>query len=269
MIHLTNPPIKALIVDDEDLAREKIRFFLADVSDCLVIGECADGFQAVEAVCEELPDVIFLDIQMPEIDGFEVIRLIRDSLDDDTPMPLVVFTTAYDQYALRAFEANAADYLLKPFDYERFQAMFVRVQGQIRDRKARAAHDELLQQLSAYPTATSPQPVYQERFAFKTRGRIYFVHANDVDWIEADRNYALFHVGELTHILRATFAELEHLLNPADFLRIHRSAIIRKGCIEEITKRSDRLYSIVLKGGTTLDIGENYREDVFAVLGVS
>lgn len=267
-------PINALIVDDEDLAREKIRYFLSEAAEWRVMADCANGFRAVEAVCEAVPeavpDVIFLDIQMPELDGFETLRMIRDSLDEQALMPFVVFITAYDQYALKAFEAHAADYLLKPFDHERFHAMLARVSDHVRNRQAQRAyetvHEALLKEIAALKNPDKPR--YTERFAFKTRGRIYFVSAENVDWIEADRNYALFHVGSLTHILRSTFGDLAEQLDPAQFLRVHRSAIVRKNLIKEIAKRSDRSYEVVLQGGQTLDIGIAYRESVFAALGL-
>lgn len=263
---MTNP-ITVLIVDDEDLAREKIEFFLEDESQWRIQAMCENGFQAVEAVCEAVPDVIFLDIQMPELNGFETLRMIRDSLDEGATMPLLVFTTAYDQYALKAFEAHAADYLLKPFDYERFQEMLVFIKEQIRLRRAGQENRALVQKIARLQTASAPE--YTERFAFKTRGRIYFVGTEHIDWIESDRNYALFHVGDLTHIYRSTITELEQHLNPAQFLRIHRSAIVRKTFVSEIIPRSERSYEVVLKNGMTLDIGVLYKDSVFAGLGLT
>jgi two-component system LytT family response regulator len=263
---MTNP-ITVLIVDDEDLAREKIEFFLQDETDCRVQAMCENGFRAVEAVCEAVPEVIFLDIQMPELDGFETMQMIRDSLDDGTPMPLLVFTTAYDHYALKAFEAHATDYLLKPFDYERFQEMLAYVREQIRLRRAGQEHSILVQQAMNIRPANAPQ--YTERFAFKTRGRIYFISTEHIDWIEADKNYALFHVGDLTHVYRSTITELEHRLNPTEFLRIHRSTIVRKAFIKELIPRSERSYELVLHNSTTLDIGVHFKESVFAALGLA
>ncbi|MFY8001525.1 MAG: LytR/AlgR family response regulator transcription factor [Candidatus Kapaibacteriota bacterium] len=263
---MTKHLIKTLIVDDEDLAREKIRHFLGDDEECLVLADCANGYKAVESVCERLPDVIFLDIQMPELDGFETLRMIRDSLDEEAVMPLVVFITAFDHYALKAFEAHAVDYLLKPFDYERFQAMFARVKEQIRARQAHSSQESLLREIRELQSQRALK--YPVRYAFKTRGRIYFVDVEDVDWIEADRNYALFHVSGLTHVLRTAFGELAEQLDPVRFLRIHRSAIVRKSGIQEIRKRSERSYQIVLRNGKELDIGVGYRDSVFAALGL-
>jgi two-component system, LytTR family, response regulator len=256
-----------LIVDDEDLARQKIRHFLTEHPDCIIHAECANGFQAVEACCEALPDVIFLDVQMPELDGFETLRMIREAhgnQDNHASMPLVVFVTAYDHYALKAFEAHAADYLLKPFDYDRFEAMLRRVGERLHDQNARRAHEDLLAQLKSEREITS----YTERFAFKTRGRIYFVNVGEVDWIEADKNYALFHVANLAHVLRTTFGELEQMLDPNRFVRVHRSAIVPTANIKEIVKRSDRSYAVALHSGSVLDVGAGYRERVFAALGL-
>ncbi len=261
--------ISILIVDDEDLAREKIRHFCGEDHDCVIIGECSNGFQAVEALCHHVPDVVFLDIQMPELDGFETLRLIQDSLEDEATAPFVVFITAFDEYALKAFEAHAIDYLLKPYDFERFHAMLFRVKNYVRNRQTLNSHEHLLREISTLQQLQSI--AYSERFAFKTRGRIYFVESEHVNWIEADRNYALFHVGENTHVLRSTFHELEKRLNPAQFLRIHRSFIVRKDFVGSLTKRTDgseRLFEVVLKNGKILDIGEGYRDSVFAALGV-
>lgn len=259
-------PITAIIVDDEDLARQKIRHFLNDDVDCRILADCANGFKAVEAVCDQVPDVIFLDVQMPELDGFETLRMIRDSLDEGVQMPLVVFITAFDHYALKAFEAHATDYLLKPFDYERFYTMFAGIKHHIQTRKTLSEHEILRRELALLKSAQTS--VYTERFAFKTRGRIYFVNTEEVDWIEADRNYALFHVGNLTHIYRSTFGDLEQQLDPAVFLRVHRSAIVQKQHIQEISKRSERSYQVILKNGVALDIGVGYRENVFTAMGL-
>ncbi|MCU0428192.1 MAG: LytTR family DNA-binding domain-containing protein [Candidatus Kapabacteria bacterium] len=258
--------ITAIIVDDEDLARQKIRHFLSDDTDCVVLAECPNGFSAVEAVCETVPSVIFMDIQMPELNGFETLQMIRDSLDEGSRMPLVVFITAYDHYAMKAFEAHAVDYLLKPFDYERFHAMFQRIKEQLSAQNALREQDTLRQELALLKASSAGN--YTERFAFKTRGRIYFVNVEDIDWIEADRNYALFHVGEMIHVYRSTFGELEQQLNPAQFLRIHRSAIVRTTFINEILPRSERSYELVLKNGVTLDIGIHFKDSVFAALGL-
>jgi two-component system LytT family response regulator len=259
-------PITMLIVDDEDLAREKIEFFLEEEQDCRIQALCENGFQAVEAVSEAVPDVIFMDIQMPELNGFETLSMIRSSLDEGVAMPLLVFTTAYDHYALKAFEAHAADYLLKPFDYERFQEMLGYVREQMRHRRAGEENSLLQKKIVDLETASTPH--YTERFAFKTRGRIYFVNVQDVEWIESERNYALFHVGDLTHIYRSTITELEQKLDPAQFLRIHRSAIVRTSFIKEILPRSERSYELVLKNGVTLDIGVLFKDSVFAALGI-
>ncbi len=256
--------ITAIIVDDEDLARQKIRHFLSDETDCIIVAECPNGFSAVEAVCETVPSVIFIDIQMPELDGFETLRMIRDSLDEDSRMPLVVFITAYDHYAMKAFEAHAVDYLLKPFDYERFHAMFQRIKEQLSAQNALREQDTLRQELALLKASSAGN--YTERFAFKTRGRIYFVNVEDVDWIEADRNYALFHVGEIVHVYRSTFGELAQQLDPARFVRVHRSVIVQKARITKISKRSERLYQVFLSSGAALDIGSGFRESVFTAM---
>ncbi len=277
--------ITVLIVDDEDLSRKKIRRFLGDDVEFLVIGECENGFQAVESALEQIPDVLFLDVQMPEMDGFEALRMIRSSLktfsiDTETPapMPFVVFITAYDHYALEAFREHAVDYLLKPFDYKRFQAMLLHLKGQIANVQARAENKRLVELLEERDAQQIPPAPYSERFVFRTRGRMVVVKAEEVVWIEADKNYALFHVQnadktashqETVHVLRETLAELEAKLNPKFFVRVHRSALVRISCIASLQKRTERDYDVLLNDGTRMECGRNYVERVVGVMGDS
>jgi two-component system LytT family response regulator len=276
--------ITALIVDDEDLSRKKIRRFLSNDVVFWVIGECENGFQAVESALEQMPDVLFLDVQMPEMDGFEALRMIRSSLqtlsiDTETsvPMPFVVFITAYDHYALEAFREHAVDYLLKPFDFKRFQAMLLHLKGQIANAQARAENKRIVELLEERDAQQFPPAPYLERFVFRTRGRMAVVKAEEVLWIEADRNYALFHVQnadnnashqDTIHVLRETLAQLEEKLNPKHFVRVHRSALVRISCIASLQKRTERDYDVLLKDGTRMECGRNYVERVTKVLEV-
>lgn len=276
--------ITALIVDDEDLSRKKIRRFLGNDAGFWVIGECENGFQAVESALEQMPDVLFLDVQMPEMDGFEALRMIRSSLqtlsierETPAPMPFVVFITAYDHYALEAFREHAVDYLLKPFDSKRFQAMLLHLKGQIANAQARAENKRLVELLEERDAQQFPPAPYLERFVFRTRGRMVVVKADEVVWIEADKNYALFHVQnadnnashqETIHVLRETLAELEEKLNPKHFVRVHRSAMVRISCIASLQKRTERDYDVLLKNGTRLECGRNYVERVTKALEV-
>lgn len=280
----TQKPITTLIVDDEDLARQKIRRFLSDDEAFRVIGECENGFQAVESALEQMPDVLFLDVQMPEMNGFEALRMIRSSLktqpantESSVPMPFVVFITAYDYYALQAFREHAADYLLKPFDHKRFQSMLAHLKGQIANAQAREENKRLVELLEERNAEHFPSSPYLDHFVFRTRGRVYFVKAEDIGWIEADKNYALFHVQngdttapnqEAVHVLRETLAELEEKLNPEHFVRVHRSAIVRISCIASIQRRTERDYEVLLHDGNRIECGRKYVEKIAKVIGM-
>jgi two-component system, LytTR family, response regulator len=279
----TQKTITTLIVDDEDLARKKIRRFVSDDEAFRVIGECENGFQAVESALEQMPDVLFLDVQMPEMDGFEALRMIRSSLktlqantESPVTMPFVVFITAYDHYALEAFREHAADYLLKPFDYKRFQAMLTHLKEQIANTQARAENKRLVELLAERDAEHFPSSHYSDHFVFRTRGRVYFVKAEDVEWIEADKNYVLVHVQsgfttapnqEAVHVLRETLAELEARLNPEYFVRVHRSAIVRISCIASIQRRTERDYDVLLYDGNRIECGRKYVKKIAEVIG--
>lgn len=278
----THKPITTLIVDDEDLARKKIRHFLSDDAAFTVIGECENGFQAVESALEQMPDVLFLDVQMPEMDGFEALRMIRSSLktltastESPVTMPFVVFITAFDHYALQAFREHAADYLLKPFDYKRFQSMLAHLKGQIANAQARVENKRLVELLEERDAEHFPSSLYSDHFVFRTRGRVYFVKAENVEWIEADKNYVLVHVqrdfttapNQAAHVLRETLAELEEKLNPEHFVRVHRSAIVRISCIASIQRRTERDYDVLLHDGNRIECGRKYVKKIAEVIG--
>jgi two-component system LytT family response regulator len=228
-------PIRTLIVDDEPLAREGLRLLLGDDEEVEVIGECASGREAVQAIQKLHPDLVFLDVQMPELDGFQVIA----SLPPDD-LPAVVFVTAYDRYALRAFEVHALDYLLKPFDDERFQ-----------DALKRAKRHLGLQRVSE---------VGQRRLAVKDVGRVVFLNVAEIDWIEAADYYVQLHAGKQSYLHRESMQSLEARLDPSQFLRIHRSAIVNVRGVKEVRHQGRRDIVVVLACGATLKVARSHRE---------
>ena len=210
-------PLTTLIVDDEPLARDGLRVLLSRDPEVSTICEARDGREAVAAIRESKPDLVFLDVQMPEMDGFEVVRKISAE-----HMPQVVFVTAHDQYAIQAFEINALDYLLKPVIEERFVKALVRAKGWIR---ANLEADSNRQIIGLLETIASPRS-YVKRLAVRSGGKTAFVDVEDVDWIEAAENYVELHVGRVSHLLHITMSTLEKSLDPEIFLRIHRSIIV-------------------------------------------
>ena len=251
--------IRALIVDDEPLAREGIRMRLKQAPDIEVIGECGNGREAVTSIRRDLPDLVFLDIQMPRLDGFGVIEAIGVK-----QMPQVIFVTAYDEHALRAFEVSALDYLLKPVDGARFFEALERARNRLRGHNLEAL-SERLQQMMAELKA---ERKYLERLSIKSgkAGRIVFLAIDEIDWIEAADNYVQVHAGRASHLLHATLSSLERKLDPAKFLRIHRSTIINLGRIKELHPLFHGEYQLVLKDGTQLTSGRGYRENLQKLL---
>jgi two-component system LytT family response regulator len=242
------PNFKVLIVDDERLSRRRVRRLLSLEPDCEVSGECANGAEAVTSLKQARPDIIFLDVQMPEMDGFEVARAMADA------KPLVIFTSAYDEYALRAFEVQAFDYLLKPFDGRRFRESLQRA-------KIRVEIDRSGQQDRRPAAAEQPMPrVAPDRIAVRNSGRVVFIKLTDIDWIEAADNYVCLHCGRETHVVRETMNELEARLDPAQFLRVHRSSIVNLDRVRELQPWFRGDYRVVLRDGTQLTLTKNHRE---------
>ena len=231
--------IRALIVDDEALARERVRTLLAAAPDVVVIGECTGGRDAVEAVLAHRPDLVFLDVQMPDLDGFAVLEAVGE---DD--LSAVVFVTAYDEYALRAFEVHALDYLLKPLEPERFARMLARVRERLGDGGDRRLRD-LLDALARRET-----PI--ERLVIRTRDRVSFLKPGEIDWIEADGKHVRLHVGRETHVVRQQLGRLERRLAPHGFVRVHRSAIVNVDRIQHLEPWFHGEYVVLLKDGTKL-----------------
>jgi two-component system LytT family response regulator len=238
--------LRTLIVDDEPLARERVRMMLGMHDDVAVIGEYGDGQQAIDAIRHEHPDLVFLDVQMPGVDGFGVLRALEGEI-----MPYVIFVTAYDQYALQAFEVHALDYVLKPFNAERFS------QALQRARTAIARHEESestvdkdrLRSLVASLTAEQRE---KQRIVVKSSGRVFFVKVDDIDWIEAEGNYVRLHMGAQSHLLRETMKGMESVLDVSQFIRIHRSTIVNADRIRELQPLFHGEYAVILRDGTRL-----------------
>jgi two-component system LytT family response regulator len=242
---------RTLIIDDEALARDRLRQLLQKEPEIEIIGECADGRQAVETIQKELPDLVFLDIQMPELDGFAVL----EALDMD-PMPVIVFVTAYDKFALKAFEVHAVDYLLKPFDRERFQAALTHALEQVKRR----SEPELGQRQAAALAELKPPAKMPERLPVKSSGRVVFVRVEDIDWVEAAHNYIVLHVGKESHLLRETMNSFEGRLAPEKFVRISRSTIVNIDRIKELQPLFYGEYTVTLQNGTRLTLSRRYRD---------
>jgi two-component system LytT family response regulator len=243
--------IRVLIVDDEPLARKRVRRFLAEESDVTVIDECWTGREAIEAIDKKSPDLLFLDIQMPEIGGFEVLQSVSVER-----VPFVIFITAYDQHALKAFEVHALDYLLKPFTQDRFQKALARARMQL----AKSGPHECDPGLTALIHKLQAERVYLTRFMIKSSNRVVFVKANEVDWIESAANYALLHVGDKTHLVRETMQALEIKLCPRTFQRISRSAIINLERVKELQPLGKGQYVIILTNGKQLTMTRGIRD---------
>jgi two-component system LytT family response regulator len=250
--------IRTLIVDDEPLARQRLRHLLEADPDIAIVGECGDGQQAVADLQALRPELVFLDVQMPVLDGFGVLQALSG-----TPSPVVIFVTAHDRYALKAFEVHALDYLLKPFDKSRFGMALERAKIQVRQGNA-VAVNERLQELLQTVHGRSHAP---ERLLIKSDGRIYFVRVEDIDWIEAAGNYVRLHVGKEDHLLREALSALERKLDPARFVRIHRSTIVNLERIRELQPAFHGDFVIILRDGTELTLSRGCREKLEESLG--
>ena len=255
--------IRTLIVDDEPLARERLRKLLENEPDIEIVGEAADGAEALAAAQKDHPDLIFLDVQMPELDGFGVIEGLEGE-----GMPAVVFVTAYDRFALKAFEVHALDYLLKPFDRERFQKALDRARHLVQQRQTGDLGHRLSSLINDLK-ADRPKPKYLDRLAVKTEGRVLFFKMDEIDWIEAADNYVGIHVGNEEHLHRETMASLESKLPPTRFLRISRSTIVNLERIKELQPMFHGDYTVILKNGTRLSLSRNYRDKLNHLLGKS
>jgi two-component system LytT family response regulator len=249
--------LRTLIVDDEPLARERMRSLLEAEADITIVGECRDGREAVDAIKRESPDLVFLDVQIPELDGFQVLAAIAGD-----KAPAIVFVTAYDQYALQAFEVHAVDYLLKPFDEDRFRRALDRAREAVTRDKGDLSEKllSLLQELKA------PHG-YIERLVVKSAGRLFFLRTDEIEWVESAGNYVCLHVRGESHLLRETMTGLEARLDPARFVRIHRTAIVNIDQIKELQPLFHGEYQVVLRDKTELTLSRGYRDRLQEVIG--
>jgi two-component system LytT family response regulator len=261
---------QVLVVDDEPLARSGITTLVAKDPELEVAGECSNGRTAVEAILELQPDLVLLDIQMPEMDGFEVLRAVGTER-----MPPVVFVTAYDQFAVRAFEVNALDYLLKPFDDERFAHAIERAKRSIRAADVGTLSKRLLRLLeSAERTNTTGPTVatygsgnHMVRLVVRDAGRVFFVRTDEIDWIQAASYYVKLHVQSKVHLFRETMSSLESRLDPTAFFRVSRSAIVNLDCIREIQPYSRGTQMVILNDGTRIKLSKSRKEGLEKLLG--
>ncbi len=243
--------IRVLIVDDEPLARRRIKSLLAHESNIDVIGECSDGSKAVSSISELTPDLVFLDVQMPAMDGFDVIKTIGPER-----MPTVIFVTAYDQYALKAFEVNAIDYLLKPFDRRRFQKTLERAKTMIRGLQNGNVNNQLLSLLGDLRREQEAP----DRFIIRSEGRVIFLRVEEIDWMRTVGNYVRLQVGRDSHLMRETMNGMEAKLRPDKFMRIHRSTIVNLDRVKEVQPWAKGEYVVIMRDGTRLIMSRRYRE---------
>jgi two-component system LytT family response regulator len=253
--------IKTLLVEDEPLGRERLRTLLDEESDIEIVGEVDNGVEAVAAFTDLGPDLVFLDVQLPELDGFEVLERVRAS---GGKLPVVVFTTAFYKYAIRAFEIHALDYLLKPYDAERLHQALERAREELLRLRAGEVNERLLALLGqTRPSGNG----WLERFVIRSSGRIFFLKADEVDWIEADSNYLKLHVGKSYHLVRGSMQAVEKKLDPAKFMRIHRSVIVNISRIQELQSWFHGEYKVIMRDGTKLTLSRGYRDRLQAVVG--
>lgn len=249
--------LRVLLVDDEAPARSRLRHMLRDEPDVEIVGEIASGRQAVEAIRELRPDLVFLDVQMPGLNGLEVCRALAPE-----ELPRIVFVTAYDRYALEAFELHALDYLLKPFDQERFRKTLAHARTQVRPAATASATDPVLAALK-HLQAAAARP---ERLAFKCDGRVVFVRLEEVDYVESEGNYAKIHAGATVHLVRETLSALEQQLAPDRFLRISRSVIVNLDRVKEVQPLFYGDHVVILRNGTQLTLTRSHRDKIDALL---
>jgi len=243
--------LQAIIVDDESPARRRVRDLLAQEPDIAVAAECSSGREAIGAIIAHRPDLLFLDIQMPGVNGFEVLRALPSK-----GLPVVIFTTAYDEHALEAFEIHALDYLLKPFKAARFKDALQRAREHLQNRNAGDTNARMLALLERFRTVRT----YTTRFVIKSASRVVIVKADEIDWIESASNYALLHVGDKTHVLRETMRSLEEQLSPEQFVRLSRSAIVNIERIKELQPMTKGEYVVILHNDKRLTMTRGIRD---------
>jgi len=255
--------IRTIVVDDEPLAREGLILSLAEDSDIEVIAECGNGSDAIKAIIELNPDLVFLDIQMPRFNGFDVLREIKPQI-----MPLIIFVTAYDKYAVKAFKVNALDYLLKPIAAEQLEQSLLRAKDTLLRQNLTENSQrltELLAQMSQHRTQGYDQG-QETRLVVKSHGHVHFLHIAEIDWVEASGDYVTIHIGDKTHLLRETMGNMEKRLDSLGFMRIHRSTIVNLKCVRELKANRNNDYDVVLLDGTVLNLGRSYKDSLYQSL---
>jgi two-component system LytT family response regulator len=255
---MSEAKIRAVIVDDELLARKFIRRMLKHEPNWELVGEASNGNEAVETIRTHKPDIVFLDVQMPEMDGFAVLEKVGLG-----QLPDIVFTTAYESYAIRAFELHALDYLLKPFDQQRFRDAIRHAEERLHFRQ----QEDGRRQIGALLERINSKQPYLERFIIKADGRITFLNTCEIDWIEADDKYVHLHTGKGARMVRQTLTAMEAQLDPARFVRIHRSAMVNVERIKELQPLFNGEYSLHLEDKTKLTLSRTYKDKLFGVLG--
>jgi two-component system LytT family response regulator len=263
---MTRNRITALIVDDEPIARSGLRTLLERESDIDIVGEARNGREALELIRGNRPDLVFLDVQMPDVDGFGVLTEL-----DTTELPAVVFVTAYDEYALRAFEVNATDYLLKPFDRDRLHESLRRVRRYLAS-DTRPEFEDRIAKLLGYVGSSEPgsaNPYLADRLLVKDRDRVTFVKRREISWIEVRGNYLRLHVGPNSYLLRTTLTDIERQLDPHGFVRISRSLMVNIAQVEELRRLGNGRYRITMSDGSALESSRRYRRRVERYLGIS
>jgi len=252
--------IRVLLSDDESLARERLRSLLEEEPDLEIVAECGDGKSAIAAIRREKPDLVFLDIQMPEVDGFGVVQALKDEF-----LPLTIFVTAYDRYAMKAFEVHALDYLLKPVGKERLSEALEHARRQLQQPSEGHFQRRVLEMLADMEARQSAP----ERIVVKSDGEIVCLRPTEIDWAESAGNYVCLHVGGATHILRETITALEARLGARQFMRVHRSTLVNVDRIKTLRPSLYGDYSILLRDGTKLTLSRGFRESVLRRLGTA
>ena len=254
-------PLRVIIADDERLARKKLHILLESEPEVQVVAECEDGRQTISAIHAHLPDLLLLDIQMPDLDGFQVLNEVPSG-----EMPVVIFTSAYDQYAIRAFEAHALDYLLKPFDQERLHHSIERACSEVRKSGDREITHRIMDLLSRVRSETRSGPEPEGRLVIRAKGRVIFLNLDEIDWVEAAANYVRLNVGKESYFFRETISRIAERLNPDLFIRIHRSTIVNVRKIKELIPVNSGEYIVILKTGKELSCSRGHRAGLQSVI---
>jgi two-component system, LytTR family, response regulator len=259
---MITPVMRAIVADDEHLARKKLRLLLASEPGVQVVAECQDGQQTIEAVRAHKPDLLLIDVQMPDLDGFQVLEKINPD-----EMPVVVFTTAYDQFAIRAFEAHALDYLLKPFDGERLHHSMERARAELLKVHNRDLTSRILDLIAKNAGPKTEPKEADDRMVIRAGGKVVFLEVKEIDWIEAAANYVKLNVGKDSYLLREGISSISERLHPDRFVRIHRSVIVNVRKIKELQPCESGEYIAVLKNGKELSCSRGYRAQLQRLIG--